>query len=153
MDRSPFHGQIVRPESPPVTDEQTSAKSGAVEIWPLSVRQWPAAETLSAWALRFALADLPGRGRGRLYFCNLDVDTLRSMVMCCLPEVSTMQVDGKSEVAITFDPLDALNFIKHDFMRMNLMCERAEMFERRIYDRSKAIFEYFGLPFDAEPPE
>jgi hypothetical protein len=88
-----------------------------------------------------------------LYFCNLDVDTLRSMVMCFLPDVSTLQVDGQPKVAVTFDPLDALNFIKHDFMPMNLMCDRAEMFERRIYDRSKAVFEYFGLPFDAEPPE
>jgi hypothetical protein len=35
---------------------------------------------------------------------------------------------------------------------MNLMCERANMFERLIYDRSKSVFEYFGLPFDAEPP-
>ena len=25
-------------------------------------------------------------------------------------------------------------------------------FEHLIYDRSKAVFEYFGLPFDAEPP-
>jgi ASCH domain len=24
--------------------------------------------------------------------------------------------------------------------------------QRGIYDRSKAVFEYFGLPFDAEPP-
>ena len=44
-----------------------------------------------------------------LYFCNLDGDTLRSMVMCCLPDVSTMQVDGNNKVAITFDPLDVLN--------------------------------------------
>ena len=87
-----------------------------------------------------------------LYFCNLDGDTMRSMVMCCLPDVSTMQVDGKTNVAVTFDPLDLLNFIKHDFAPMNLMCDRAEMFERRIYDRSKAVFEHFGLPFDAEPP-
>ena len=35
---------------------------------------------------------------------------------------------------------------------MNAMCDRAEMLERGIYGRSKAIFEYFGLPFDAEPP-
>ena len=35
---------------------------------------------------------------------------------------------------------------------MNLMCDRSEMFERGIYDRTKAIFEYFGLPFDAGPP-
>jgi hypothetical protein len=87
-----------------------------------------------------------------LYFCNLDVDTLRSMVMCCLPDVSTLQVDGKTKVAVTFDPLDVLNFIKHDFMPMNLMCDRAEMFERGIYDRTKAVFEHFNLPFDAEPP-
>jgi hypothetical protein len=87
-----------------------------------------------------------------LYFCNLDGDTMRSMVMCCLPEVSTLQVDGQTKIAVTFDPLDVVNFIKHDFMPMNLMCERAEMAERGIYDRSKAVFEYFGLPLDAEPP-
>jgi hypothetical protein len=88
-----------------------------------------------------------------LYFCNLDGDTLRSMVMCCLPDVSTMQVDGENKVAITFDPLDVLNFIKHDFMPMNAMCDRGQMSERGIYDRSKAVFEHFGLPFDAEPPD
>jgi len=74
------------------------------------------------------------------------------MTMCCLPDVSTMQVDGRTQVAVTCDPLDLLNFIKHDFMPMNLMCERAEMFERGIYGRTKAVFEYFNLPFDAEPP-
>jgi hypothetical protein len=74
------------------------------------------------------------------------------MTMCCLPDVSTMQVDGKTKVAATFDPLDLLNIIKRDFMPMNAMCDRAEMFERGIYDRTKAVFEYFGLPFDAEPP-
>ena len=87
-----------------------------------------------------------------LYFCNLDVDTLRAMVMCCLPDVSTMQVDGQTKMAVICDPLDLLNFIKRDFMPMNAMCDRAEMFERGIYDRSKAVFGYFGLPFDAEPP-
>jgi len=87
-----------------------------------------------------------------LYFCNLDGDTLRSMVMCCLPDVSTLQVDGQTKIAVTCDPLDLLNFIKHDFAPMNAMCERAEMAERGIYDRSKAVFEYFNFPFDAEPP-
>jgi hypothetical protein len=87
-----------------------------------------------------------------LYFCNLDADTLRAMAMCCLPDVSTIQVDGQTKMAVTCDPLDLLNFIKWDFPPMNQMCERAEMAERGIYDRSKAVFEYFGLPFDAEPP-
>jgi hypothetical protein len=55
-------------------------------------------------------------------------------------------------VAVVCNPLDLLNFLKRDFLPMNLMCERAGMFEDRIYDRTKQIFEYFGLPFDVEPP-
>jgi hypothetical protein len=87
-----------------------------------------------------------------LYFCNLDVDTLRAMTMCCLPSITAMQVDGRTQVAVTFDPLDLIQFIKRDFMPMNLMCERAEISERGIYDRTKAVFEYFNLPFEAEAP-
>ncbi len=34
---------------------------------------------------------------------------------------------------------------------MNLICERGQMFERGIYDRSRAVFGYFELPFDADP--
>ena len=83
-----------------------------------------------------------------LYFCNLDVDTLRAMVACCLSSVNTMQVDGNTQMAVTFDPLEILGFLKRDFPPMNEMCERAEMFEERIYDRTKAVFQYFGLPFD-----
>lgn len=87
-----------------------------------------------------------------LYFCNLDVDTLRAITMCCLPSINTMQVDGRTQVAVTCDPLDLIQFIKRDFMPMNLMCEQAEISERGIYDRTKAVFEFFNLPFDAEPP-
>jgi len=74
------------------------------------------------------------------------------MTMCCLASVNTMQVDGRTQVAVTCDPIDLLNFLKRDFLPMNLMCERAAMFEQLIYDRTKAIFEYFDLPFDAESP-
>jgi hypothetical protein len=74
------------------------------------------------------------------------------MTLCCLPAINTMQVDGQIQVAVTCEPLDLLNFIKRDFMPMNLMCERAGMFEERIYDRTKAVFEYFNLPFDPWPP-
>lgn len=88
-----------------------------------------------------------------LYFCNLDVDTLSAMTMCCVPEVNTMQVDGKTKVAVTCDPATILSFLKTDFLPMNLMCERAEMFEDRIYDRTKAVFDFFGLPFEAGPVE
>ena len=63
-----------------------------------------------------------------------------------------MQVDGQTQLAVTYDPLDLLKLFQRDFTPMNLMCERAEMSERGIYDRTKAVFEYFNLPFDVEPP-
>ena len=87
-----------------------------------------------------------------LYFCNLDMDTLGVMTMCCLPSLDVMKVEGQTQVLIRCDPLDLLKFLNRDFLPMNLMCERAGMFEDRIFDRTKALFEYFGLPFDAEPP-
>jgi len=61
-------------------------------------------------------------------------------------------VDGHTQMAVTCDPLELINFIKRAFIPMNLICERAEMFEGGIYDRTKAVFGYFNLPFDAEPP-
>ena len=84
------------------------------------------------------------------YFCNLDVDTLRAMTMCCLPSINVMQVAGQNQVSVTCEPIDLLNFIKRDFLPMNLICERAGMFEDRILDRTKALFEYFNMPFEAE---
>ena len=87
-----------------------------------------------------------------LYFCNLDVDTLRTMVCCCLPSLTAIKVDDQPNVKVQFDPLALLEFFKRGFGPMNAMCERAQMFEHLIYDRSKAVFEYFGLPFDAPPP-
>jgi hypothetical protein len=87
-----------------------------------------------------------------LYFCNLDVDTLRAMTLCCMPSTTTMQVDGQTQVKVTCEPLDMIKFLKRDFMPMNMMCERAGMFERYVYDRTRAVFDYFNLPFDVEPP-
>jgi hypothetical protein len=77
---------------------------------------------------------------------------MKTMVSCCLNTLSAMKVDGQPNVAVLYEPLELLEFLKHDFVPMNAMCERGEMFERLIFDRSKAVFEYFGLPFDAEPP-
>jgi hypothetical protein len=87
-----------------------------------------------------------------LYFCNLEMDTLRAMTMCCLTAINTMQGDGQIRVAVSCDPLDFLKSLKRNFMSMNLPCERAGMFEERIVDRTKAFFEYFNLPLDAKPP-
>jgi hypothetical protein len=87
-----------------------------------------------------------------LYFCNLETEALQMMVLCCLPSIAAIKVDGRPNVAVNYDRLELLHFISNDFGPMNAMCDRAEMFERLIYGRTKALFEYFDLPFDAEPP-
>ena len=87
-----------------------------------------------------------------LYFCELETEALKMMVFCCLPSIAAMKVDGKPNVAVKYDPLELLRFVSNDFSPMNVMCDRAEMSERMIYDRSKAVFEYFDMPFNAEPP-
>lgn len=87
-----------------------------------------------------------------LYFCNLDTEALRMMMLCRLPSIAAMKVDGKPNVAVTYDRLELLHLISADFGPMNAMCDRGEMFERLVYDRTKAIFEYFDLPFNADPP-
>jgi len=33
---------------------------------------------------------------------------------------------------------------------MNVMCDRTEMFEHLIEQRSKEVFEHFGLPYNNE---
>ena len=71
--------------------------------------------------------------------------------MCCLDSIVSLKVDGQPQVGVEHDRLELLHFLSRDFAPMNLICERGQMFERLIYDRSQAVFEYFGLPFDGGP--
>ncbi len=87
-----------------------------------------------------------------LYFCNLDTEAFQMMVMCCLPSLVAMQTDGGANVAVNHDRLELLQFLCRDFAFMNDLCDRAEMSEREIYNRSKALFAYFNLPFEAGQP-
>jgi hypothetical protein len=87
-----------------------------------------------------------------LYFCNLDSEELKMMVLCCLPSISAVKVDQQPEVSVEYHRMELLQFISADFAPMNAICERGGMFEDRIYDRTKAVFGYFDLPFDAAPP-
>jgi hypothetical protein len=80
-----------------------------------------------------------------LFFCNLEVETLKAMVFCCLPSLAAMKVDGADEVAVSYDPVEILAFVKAGLEPMNRVCERAEMFEERIEARTKQVFGYFGL--------
>lgn len=87
-----------------------------------------------------------------LYFCNLDTENLMMMVMCCLDSLDALKVKGQSQVKVSISPLEVVRFISGGFVPMNEMCERAGLSERQIFDRTKAVFEYFNLPFDAGPP-
>ena len=86
-----------------------------------------------------------------LYFCNLDDDALKTMVVCCLNTLEAMKQDGQPNVAVLFDPIELLGFLKKDFGPMNVLCERAQMAERLVCERTRRLFEYFGLPFDGRP--
>ena len=83
-----------------------------------------------------------------LYFCNLDTENLMMMVMCCLESLDALKVKGQSQVKVSISPLEVVRFISGGFVPMNEMCERAGMSERQIFERTKAVFEYFNLPFD-----
>jgi hypothetical protein len=61
-------------------------------------------------------------------------------------------VEGQPQVAVTCDPLDLLDFLKRDFGAMNRVCERAEIFEDPIEQRTRAVFEHSGLPYSATAP-
>jgi len=87
-----------------------------------------------------------------LYVCNLDTEEFHMMTLCCLPSIAALKVDQRTHVAVEYDRIELLEFLREGFVPMNAMCERSGMFERLIYERTKAIFAYFSLPFDAPPP-
>jgi len=87
------------------------------------------------------------------YFCNLDQDGLKPMVFSCLDRLLDVKTDEAPEKLIThYDKREFVGFLAQNLGTMNTICERAKMFETGIYDRSKAVFEYFGLPYKAERP-
>jgi hypothetical protein len=88
-----------------------------------------------------------------LYFCNLDTENLMMMVMCCLDSLDALKVQGQPQVQVQINPLEVVQFISGGFVPMNEMCERAGMSERQIFERPKAVFGYFNLPFDVAEAE
>ncbi len=87
-----------------------------------------------------------------LYFCDLNQDSLKTMVLCCLPSLAAVSRQGRPLVGVELDPLELLRFVAEDFGPMNRLCERAGLSERAIYDRTKEVMEFFGFPFDEPPP-
>lgn len=74
------------------------------------------------------------------------------MTVCCLKELSGRKRLGEPTAQVLLDPLELIRFISAGFTPMNEMFERAGASEIAIYLRSKAVMEYYHLPFDAPPP-
>lgn len=88
------------------------------------------------------------------YFCNLDQDGLKVMSWSCIDRLADFRTEDKPGQVVT-EPakMEFVDFLAANLGTMNAICERAEMFDALVYDRSKAVFEYFGLPYEAERPE
>jgi hypothetical protein len=83
-----------------------------------------------------------------LYFCTLETDTLRTMACCCMNSITALKVDDRPQVQVEFEPTELLHFLARDFGHMNVMCERGGVFEQLVEERTRAVFQYFGLPYD-----
>ncbi len=86
-----------------------------------------------------------------LYFCNVETEEFYMMVLC-LPSIATLKIDHQPGVAVNLDKMELLDFIRIAFDPMNSLSERAGLFQDRIHARTKAIFEYFQLPFESPGP-
>lgn len=87
------------------------------------------------------------------FFCDLRTEGLMMMTLCCLKQLSGATKLGQPESQVVVDPLELLHFISDGFVPMNEMFERAGASEMAIYKRTKAVMEYYHMPFDEPPPE
>ena len=74
------------------------------------------------------------------------------LTMCCLENLSGTKRVGEVQAKVEIDPMELLRFIMKGWWPMNEMCDRAGLSERAIYDRSKAIMEYYHVPYNVPPP-
>ena len=53
----------------------------------------------------------------KLYFCDLDQDSLKTVIMCCLPRLTSVARDRPSKVGVQLDPMELLRLVAADFAR------------------------------------
>jgi hypothetical protein len=75
------------------------------------------------------------------------------MTLCLLPNLKGFKRVGEPKAAVEYDPIDLLRFIEKNFIPLNTMMERAGMSEIDIYNRTRDVFLYYGLPYDAPETE
>jgi hypothetical protein len=66
--------------------------------------------------------------------------------------VKQLSCGSLGQVQLSLEPLEILQFISGGFGPMNELCKHSSIPERQIFDRSRAVFEYFNLPFDEQAP-
>jgi hypothetical protein len=81
---------------------------------------------------------------------NLHQDSLKTSVLCCLQTFTAFKVDGQANCAVEYDLLELVQFMAHELPFMNGMCERAGMSESEVFQRTRDVFLYFGLPFETD---
>lgn len=86
------------------------------------------------------------------FFCDLDTETLSMMILCLMPNIKGFKRLGDPMACAEYDPMDLIRFIQINFGPLNAMMERAGMSETDIYNRTRDVFRYFKLPYDAPPP-
>jgi hypothetical protein len=70
-----------------------------------------------------------------------------------LPNIRGFKRLGEPKSGVEYDQADLLGFIEKNILPLNTLMERAAMSEMDIYNRTREIFLYFNLPFDASPPQ
>jgi hypothetical protein len=87
------------------------------------------------------------------FFCDLTTETMQMMTLCLLPNIRGFKRLGEPKSGVEYDQADLLGFIEKNILPLNTLMERAAMSEMDIYNRTREIFLYFNLPFDASPPQ
>ena len=84
-----------------------------------------------------------------LFFGNLQTESLMTLALCTVPSLESAAFKGMSKVRVEIDPRDLLAFVSQNLVPMNAMCARAGLSDADIYKRTKALFDYFHLPFSS----
>ncbi len=109
-------------------------------------------EIYSIQAVRDFYARLHAKWPYWFFFCDLRNESLQMITACLLKNVVGHKTIGAPDAHLRLDPMELVGFIFAGFAPMNEMCDHANMSEFDIWKRTKAIFEYFNLAFDAPPP-
>lgn len=86
------------------------------------------------------------------YFANLDQGALKINAYCNIDDLTDLKVKGESKVMVAPNQAQMIQFISGGFGAMNQVCQRAEMFDSLVEQRSKAIMNYFGLADEGAYP-